>query len=181
MSNKKDSAAITVQAGNCPRCGKHNLTAKYFQNEDKTITQTIACDDCGFSIRALGKNRYRASRDALIAWGFAEGYGPKKLEKLKENQSPDMKVKIVEPVVKEEKKPASNFNRSPRIGRPKADSIVEDKKILLSEQKKKLLTELKTVIAKFEKNNPKEECPVTLGDLFIEQTRGLTVRTYLLC
>ena len=173
MAKKKESAAITVQAGNCSKCGKHNLIAKYFKTEDNQITQTITCQDCGYVVSETGANRYRAAKSALSVWGFAEGYAPAKpvksdKEEQKKETPVEEPVEIEEEVkeVKVEEKRGPSFNRSGRTyKKPTKDEIKNDKHIVLTKDKASLLRELKKVIEVFEKNNPKEECPVTLGDL----------------
>lgn len=176
MAKRKDSEALNVQAGNCPKCGKHNITAKYVKNKDKSITQTILCNDCGNSITVTEANRYRAAKTALTKWGYAEGYGPVKAAKANvEVKKPEPKkkeevvVKKAEPKKVEAKKPQkvkevkTTFNSLPK--KKEKEVIADEKRIQLSHEKNELLKSLKSVIARFGINNPNEECPVTLGDL----------------
>ena len=179
MAKKKDSAAIPVQAGNCSKCGKHNIVAKYFKNEDGTITQTITCQDCGYIVSEVGENRYRAARNALTVWGFSEGYGPSKPVKEKpavvevkkpvELASEPVEEKELDEEVEEapvvEKKEIKK--KVPLKDKKKAEEekIKNDKHVVLTKDKAALLRDLKKVIDTFIKENPKEECPVTLGDL----------------
>ena len=173
MAKRKDSEALNVQAGNCPKCGKHNITAKYVKNEDKSITQTILCNDCGNSITVTEANRYRAAKTALTKWGYAEGYGPAKLVKAEavKKEKTESKITEVKQVAKKEEKKKvatvkdvkTTFNSMPK--KKEKELIADEKRIQLSHDKNELLKTLKNVIAKFEQNNPKEDCPVTLGDL----------------
>lgn len=178
MAKRKDSEALNVQAGNCPKCGKHNITAKYVKNADKSITQTILCNDCGNTITVTEANRYRAAKSALTKWGYAEGYGPakqvkseavkevKKIETKPEAKKAEAKL---EPKKVEKKKATTvkvektTFNSMPK--KKEKEVIADEKRIQLSHDKNELLKSLKNVIATFERNNPKEDCPVTLGDL----------------
>lgn len=193
MAKKADSSAITVQAGDCPKCGKHNIKAKYFQTEDKRITQTITCNDCGYAVSETETNRYRAAKAALTVWGYSEGYGPKnpkietkhiaKKEKKEEYlQKVEEEVKNID-IDKIEKTDGRKVKFKPRSEaqkqftdnlkpasftkkkKSKDTEALDEKKVVLPKEKTSLLKELKNVIANFEKNNPKEDCPVTLGDL----------------
>ena len=176
MAKRKDSEALNVQAGNCPKCGKHNITAKYVKNKDQSITQTILCNDCGNSIVVTEANRYRAAKVALTKWGYAEGYGPAKAIKEKTEakkhepeKKKDVAVKKVETKKSEPKKTEKakevkpTFNSLPK--KKEKEVIIDEKTVQLSSEKNELLKSLKSVIARFGINNPNEECPVTLGDL----------------
>lgn len=193
MAKKADSSAITVQAGDCPKCGKHNIKAKYFQTEDKRIMQTITCNDCGYSVSETEDNRYRAAKAALTVWGYSEGYGPKnkkiatkpiaKEEKKEESlHKVEEEVKNID-VCNIEKTDGRKVNFKPRSEaqkqftdtlkpssftkkkKSKDTEALDEKRVALPKEKTSLLKELKNVIANFVKNNPKEDCPVTLGDL----------------
>ena len=167
MAKRKDSEALNVQAGNCPKCGKHNITAKYVKNKDKSITQTILCNDCGNSIVVTEANRYRAAKVALTKWGYAEGYGPAKAIKEKAEakkhepeKKKDVAVKKVETKKSEPKKTEKakevkpTFNSLPK--KKEKEVIIDEKTVQLSSEKNELLKSLKSVIARFGINNPNE-------------------------
>ena len=156
------------------------------KNKDKSITQTILCNDCGNSIVVTEANRYRAAKVALTKWGYAEGYGPAKAIKEKAEakkhepeKKKDVAVKKVETKKSEPKKTEKakevkpTFNSLPK--KKEKEVIIDEKTVQLSSEKSiqeqayadylELLKSLKSVIARFGINNPNEECPVTLGDL----------------
>lgn len=149
------SLAISKQIKNCPNCNSSNISSKYFTQENKKINQSIFCNDCGFKITKIEKNRYQAKKNAIEAWNSSNGKILEKVNNEELKKERDLvKKKFLEVISK--KKESKSLK--------KVSTVVENK-VSLNEEKKQKIKYLENLISDFKKKNPKEDCPCTLGDL----------------
>ena len=138
----------------CKICGNKDNLRFFSKKTDQGVSFTVTCDKCHSTVKSLEKTIDRARTVAINNWNNDEGVFT--------NGSTINVPKVVKPKV-EEKKEVVKTEPEKKADDKKSAYTVETMRISIP--KEKSVSIAKGLINKFKSNFPKEDCPVTLGDL----------------
>lgn len=139
----------------CKNCGNKDNLRFFSKKSDKGVTFTVTCDKCHSTSRVIEKTIDRARTVAINNWN--NDIGVFKDESCISTQQSTTKPKV------EEKKEIVKTNSGIKADNKKQTYTIETMRIAIL--KEKSVSIAKGLIHKFKSNFPKEDCPVTLGDL----------------
>lgn len=138
----------------CKNCGNKDNLRFFSKKSDKGVIFTVTCDKCHSTSRVIEKTIDRARTVAINNWNNDIGVFTD--ESCSNTQS------IIKPKV-EEKKEIVKADSDIKASDKKSTYTIETMRIAIP--KEKSVSIAKGLIHKFKSNFPKEDCPVTLGDL----------------